>query len=333
MTKRALLFGCTGQDGSYLAELLLEKGYEVHGVIRRSSSFNTGRIDHIFNRLHLHYGDTTDNASVTRVIADTTPHEIYNLAAQSHVRTSFDIPVYTAHSVAMGTLHILEAIRGTQTRFYHGSSSEVFGNAPAPQNEETPFQPRSPYACAKVMAHHATVNYREAYGLFACNGILFNHESPRRGETFVTRKITRAATRIAMGLQDTLVLGNTQAQRDWGFAGDYVRAMWQMMQHNNPEDYVIATGHTVSVQQFLEDAFKAAGVNWEGHVLFDKKYNRPTEVDCLQGDASKAKRRLNWMPVVSYPQLVKMMVESDMGLAKMEANNGGLKTGAVSPAA
>lgn len=329
MTKRALIFGCTGQDGSYLAELLLSKDWEIHGVIRRSSSFNTGRIDHIFDRLHLHHGDITDASNVARVIADVTPHQIYNLAAQSHVRTSFDIPVYTAQSIALGTLHILEAIRGKDVRLYNASSSEIFGNAPPPQNEATPFQPRSPYACAKVMAHHATVNYREAYGMFACNGILFNHESPRRGETFVTRKITRAATRIALGLQDTLVLGNTTAKRDWGFAGDYVRAMWQMMQHHNPEDYVIATGETCSVQQFLEDAFKAAGVGWKGHVLRDEKYNRPTEVDCLLGDAKKARLRLSWAPTISYSQLVKMMVESDMQLAWQERNNGGIATSTV----
>jgi len=323
MTKRALIFGITGQDGSYLSELLLEKGYAVHGVIRRSSSFNTGRIDHVFDQLHLHYGDITDASSTARLIHDIAPNEIYNLAAQSHVRTSFDIPVYTAHTIALGTLHILEAIRGTQTRLYNGSSSEIYGNAPAPQNEETPFQPRSPYACAKVMAHHATVNYREAYGLFACNGILFNHESPRRGETFVTRKITRAATRIAMGLQHILTLGNCDAQRDWGFAGDYVRAMWMMLQLNNPEDFVIATGETHSVQDFLEDVCVEAQIDWQKHVRHDAKYNRPTEVDCLQGDATKARTRLNWMPRVSYRELVKMMVKSDMQLARQEAANGG----------
>jgi GDPmannose 4,6-dehydratase len=329
MTKRALIFGITGQDGSYLAELVLTKGYEVHGVIRRASSFNTGRIDHIYPQLHLHYGDVTDASRVARIIRDVDPCELYNLAAQSQVRTSFDIPVYTAESVALGTLHILEAIRGSHIRFYNSSSSEVFGNAPAPQNELTPFAPRSPYACAKAMSHYATVNYREAYGVFACNGILFNHESPRRGETFVTRKITRAATRIQMGLQHVLALGNLESRRDWGFAGEYVEAMWLMLQQDRPNDYVIATGYSYSVQQFLEAAFDRLGVPWRGHLLTECGYERPTEVDCLCGDASKANKVLGWKAKIGFKELVTMMVDSDMELAKREAHNGRFDASAV----
>lgn len=321
MTKRALIFGITGQDGSYLAELLIAKGYEVHGVIRRASSFNTGRIDHIYPSLRLHYGDVTDASRVARIIADVKPDEVYNLAAQSQVRTSFDIPVYTAESIALGTLHILEVLRGSTVKFYNASSSEVFGNSPAPQNEKTPFNPRSPYACAKAMSHHCTVNYREAYGLFACNGILFNHESPRRGETFVTRKITRAATRIKMGRQHVLALGNLEAKRDWGYAGDYVQAMWAMLQQPTPDDYVVATGQAYSVQQFMEAVFDRLDLRWRGCVLSDTNYERPTEVDCLLGDASKARAVLDWEPLVKFDDLVTMMVDSDMELAKRESRN------------
>lgn len=331
MTKRALIFGITGQDGSYLAELLLSKGYEVHGVIRRASSFNTGRIDHIYLNLHLHHGDVTDASRVARIIATVGPCEVYNLAAQSHVRTSFDIPVYTAESVALGTLHILEALRGSQAKFYNASSSEVYGNSPAPQNEKTPFAPRSPYACAKAMAHYTTANYREAYGMFACNGILFNHESPRRGETFVTRKITRAATRIKMGLQHVLALGNLEAKRDWGYAGDYVHAMWAMLQEGPPDDYVIATGKSYSVQQFMEAVFARLDMKWRGCVLLETGYDRPTEVNHLCGDATKARRVLGWEPTVGFEELVGMMVDSDLELAKREARHGGTETSTLHP--
>ena len=325
--KRALVFGCTGQDGSYLCELLLHKGYEVHGVIRRSSSFNTGRIDHIYPMLHLHYGDVTDAMRTMQIIFEVAPDELYNLAAQSHVRTSFDVPAYTAQTIAMGTLNILEALRSAgdlreKCRFYNASSSELYGNQPAPQNEDTPFAPRSPYACAKAMAHYTTVNYREAYGLFACNGILFNHESPRRGLTFVTRKITRAAARIKCGLQHVLMLGNLEARRDWGHAADYVYAMWLMLQQKTPDDYVIATGQSHSVQEFLEAVFSRLGLDWKGSVLSDDSYTRPTEVDHLQGDATKARSVLGWAPKVTFTELVAGMVDYDLQLATLEAKHG-----------
>ncbi len=317
MNKRALIFGITGQDGSYLAELLIGKGYDVHGVIRRSSSFNTGRIDHIFDdpNLTLHHGDITDASRVARIIGHVEPGEIYNLAAQSHVRTSFAIPVYTAQTVALGSLHILEAIRGKDVRVYNASSSEIFGNQPAPQIETTPHAPRSPYACAKVYAHNITKMYREAYDKFAVNGILFNHESPRRGETFVTRKITRALTRIACGLQETLTLGTLDAKRDWGYAGDYVSAMWLMLQQDEPEDFVIATGDSYSVSEFFDYACKLVDVSPEV-MSYDEKHMRPLDVYDLCGDARKACKKLNWSPTVTFPDLVRMMVTADMADAK-----------------
>ena len=328
--KRALITGVTGQDGSYLAELLLGKGYEVHGVIRRSSSFNTGRLDSIYKdphepnpRLHLIYGDLNDASSLNQILRTVRPTEIYNLAAQSHVRVSFDVPEYTAEVTALGTLRLLEAIRetGLTPKFYQASSSEVFGQAAeVPQRETTPFHPRSPYACAKAFACHITRNYREAYGLFACNGILFNHESPRRGETFVTRKITRAAAQIKVGLQDTLYLGNLEARRDWGYAPDYVEAMWLMLQQETPDDYVIATGETHSVKEFVEETFSLVGLDWQQHVKLDPRYLRPTEVDLLMGDASKAQRQLGWKPKVAFKELVRIMVESDLELAERDAH-------------
>lgn len=321
--KKALITGITGQDGSYLAELLLSKGYEVHGIVRRSSSFNTKRIDPIFQdphdsgaRLFLHFGDLTDSSSINKILEKVQPDEIYNLGAQSHVRVSFDIPEYTGDSVGIGTLRLLEGIRETglsKTRFYQAGSSEMYGLVQEiPQSENTPFYPRSPYAAAKVYSHWVTVNYREAYGLFACNGILFNHESPRRGETFVTRKITRAAASIKLGIQDKLFLGNLDAKRDWGFAGDYVEAMWLMLQQDKPDDYVVATGETHTVREFLELAFARVELDWNKHVEFDARYLRPTEVDILIGDSSKARRQLNWAPKVSFRQLVDMMVETDL---------------------
>lgn len=332
MNKVALITGITGQDGSYLAELLLEKGYYVHGIVRRSSVFTTERIDHLYKdrheddvRLHLHYGDLLDAISLRRIISEVKPDEVYNLAAQSHVRTSFDQPVYTAEVVAIGALHLLEAIRdyrdssGKEVRFYQASSSEMYGKVrEIPQNEYTPFYPRSPYACAKVQAFWQTINYREAYDLFACNGVLFNHESPRRGETFVTRKITRAATRIKLGLQDAVYLGNLDAKRDWGFAGDYVEAMWLMLQQQDPDDYVVATGESYSVRDFLHEAFSHLDLDWEQHVKFDPRYVRPTEVALLQGDASKARNLLGWKPKVSMQELCRMMVDADMKLAERE---------------
>ncbi len=328
MTKRALITGITGQDGSYLTELLLSKGYEVHGVIRRSSSFNTDRIDHIYRDCHesgvkmrLHFGDLNDASSLQKVLTDSEPHEVYNLAAQSHVRVSFDIPEYTAEITALGTVRLLEAIRrsGLTPKFYQASSSELFGKVvKTPQSETTPFYPRSPYAAAKAFSFHVTRNYREGYGLFAVNGILFNHESPRRGETFVTRKITRAIGRIKHGLQKKLYLGNLDAKRDWGFAGDYVDAMWRMLQHDTPEDFVIATGETHAVREFLDEAFGYVGLDWNDFVELDSRYQRPTEVDLLLGDASKAKRVLGWQPKVSFKDLVHMMVDSDMELAARE---------------
>jgi GDPmannose 4,6-dehydratase len=329
--KRALITGITGQDGAYLTELLLAKGYEVHGLLRRASSFNTERLDHIYHDPHLpgpslrlHYGDLGDGTGLRRVLEKVQPQEVYNLGAQSHVRVSFDIPEYTGDIVAMGTLRLLEALRdhmentGTTVRYYQAGSSEMYGAAPAPQSEPTPFHPRSPYAVAKVAAHWFTVNYRESYGLFACNGILFNHESPRRGETFVTRKITRAVGRIKEGLQDKLFLGNLDARRDWGFAGDYVEAMWRMLQQETPDDYVVATGSSYSVRDFLAAAFGELGMTWEKYVEFDARYLRPAEVDFLQGDASKAKAKLGWQPRVDFAQLVKMMVAHDHDLARQE---------------
>ena len=332
MDKVALITGITGQDGSYLSELLLAKGYSVHGIIRRASVFTTQRIDHLYQdrhesdvRFRLHYGDLLDGVSLRKIIGEVQPDEVYNLAAQSHVRTSFDQPVYTAQVVAIGTLHLLEAIRdfqessGKSVRFYQASSSEMYGKVvESPQTERTPFYPRSPYACAKVQAYWQAINYREAYGLFACNGVLFNHESPRRGETFVTRKITRAAARIKLGLQNHVFLGNLDAKRDWGYAGDYVEAMWLMLQQSEPDDYVIATGKTNSVREFLEEAFGYLGLDWSEHVRFDPKYLRPTEVDLLLGDSSKARRLLGWTPRVLMPELCRMMVDSDMRLAEQE---------------
>jgi GDPmannose 4,6-dehydratase len=320
--RKALVTGISGQDGSYLAELLLTKGYEVHGIVRRSSSFNTDRIDHLYRDPHeqgvhlfTHYGDLTDPVALTKLLYELQPDEIYHLGAQSHVRVSFDIPEYTFDVTGAGTLRLLEAIResGVKTRFYQASSSEMYGAAPPPQSEATPFHPRSPYAVAKVAAYWAAVNYREAYGMYACNGILFNHESERRGETFVTRKITRAVARIKHGLQDKLYLGNLDAKRDWGYAPDYVLAMWLMLQANSPDDYVIATGETHSVREFLEHAFSHAGLDWEAHVEIDPRYFRPSEVDVLLGDAGKARERLGWEPKVGFEELVTLMVDADMG--------------------
>ncbi len=320
--KKALITGITGQDGSYLAELLLNKGYEVHGIIRRASTFNTGRIDHLYadphiNGVHLflHYGDIADSTNLIKLIYRIQPDEVYHLAAQSHVRVSFDIPEYTGDVTALSTIRILEAIRetGVNSRFYQASSSEMFGKVhEVPQRETTPFYPRSPYGAAKVYAYWSTVNYRESYGLFACNGILFNHESPRRGETFVTRKVTRAAARIKAGLQDKLYLGNLEAKRDWGYAKEYVEAMWLMLQQDQPDDYVIATGETHSVQEFVEATFSALDLDWEKYVEIDPKYYRPAEVDLLVGDASKAKRLLNWEPTTTFKGLVDLMVDADM---------------------
>jgi GDPmannose 4,6-dehydratase len=319
--KTALITGITGQDGSYLAELLLSKGYEVHGIIRRSSSFNTDRIDHLYQdpheqgvRLFTHYGDLADPVSLTHLLYRLQPDEIYHLGAQSHVRVSFDVPEYTFDVTATGTLRLLEAIReaGVSSRFYQASSSEMYGAAPPPQSETTPFHPRSPYAVAKVAAYWAAVNYREAYGMFASNGVLFNHESSRRGETFVTRKITRAVARIKHGLQDKLYMGNLDAKRDWGYAGDYVDGMWRMLQHSEGDDFVLATGETHSVREFLELAFDHAGLDWEKHVEIDPKYFRPSEVDVLLGDYSKAKEKLGWEPTVRFEELARMMVDSDI---------------------
>lgn len=325
--KKAFLTGITGQDGSYLAEFLLNKGYEVHGLIRRSSTFNTERIDHLYHdfhdpeaRLFLHYGDLSVSAQLMDLLHSVKPDEIYNLGAQSHVRVSFDMPEYTADVTALGTLRILEAIRktGITTKFYQASSSEMFGAAPPPQHEKTVFQPRSPYAAAKVYSYYVTQNYRDAYGIFAANGILFNHESPRRGETFVTRKITRAATQIKLGLKDKLYLGNLEAKRDWGFAGDYVEAMWLMLQQDAPDDFVIATGETHSVREFAEMVFQKLDLDYKRYVEIDKRYFRPTEVDALLGDSTKAKKILNWQPRVSFENLVDMMIASDMELAQKE---------------
>lgn len=319
--KKAVITGCTGQDGSYLAELLLSLDYEVHGLKRRSSSLNTERIDHLYEdshdanpRLFLHYADLTDGSSLASILYDLNPDEIYNLGAQSHVKVSFEIPEFTADVVACGTLRLLEAIRRTRVkcRFYQASSSEMFGSARAPQSENTVFHPRSPYACAKVFAHNITVNYRESYGLHASCGILFNHESPRRGETFVTRKITRAVARIKYGLQKTLYLGNLEAKRDWGYAPDYVRAMWLMLQQESPADFVIGTGEAHTVREFVQRAFETANLDWREHVVVDPRYFRPAEVDDLQADASRARQVLHWEPSVRFEELVQIMVESDL---------------------
>ncbi|RLL66544.1 GDP-mannose 4,6-dehydratase [Streptomyces sp. Z26] len=319
--RTALITGVTGQDGSYLAELLLSKGYTVHGLVRRSSSFNTARLDHFYQDPHesersliLHHADLTDGVALVNLLRDLAPDEVYNLGAQSHVRVSFDAPLYTGDVTAMGALRLLEAVRasGIDTRVYQASSSEMFGAAPPPQHERTPFHPRSPYGCAKVFGYWSTVNYREAYGLFACNGILFNHESPRRGETFVTRKITRAVARIRAGLQETLYLGNLDAVRDWGYAPEYVEAMWRMLQHDEPDDFVVATGEAASVRDFLDASFRAAGMEWREHVRFDPKYERPSEVDALIGDAEKAERLLGWKPRVRWEELARIMVEADI---------------------
>ncbi|MGW3655665.1 GDP-mannose 4,6-dehydratase [Streptomyces sp. NPDC005151] len=321
MAKTALITGVTGQDGSYLAELLLSKGYRVHGLVRRSSSFNTERIDHIYQgpqeaerRLVLHHADLSDGVALVNLLRDIQPDEVYNLGAQSHVRVSFDAPLYTGDVTGLSTLRLLEAIRasGVETRIYQASSSEMFGSTPPPQNEVTPFHPRSPYGAAKVFAYWTTVNYREAYGMFAVNGILFNHESPRRGETFVTRKITRAVARIKAGLQDRLYLGNLDAVRDWGYAPEYVEAMWRMLQHDEPTDYVVATGVPSTVRQFMETAFTHADLDWNEYVRYDPKYERPSEVDALIGDASKARETLGWRPGVLVEELARIMVDADV---------------------
>jgi GDPmannose 4,6-dehydratase len=329
--KRALITGITGQDGSYLAELLLSKGYEVHGIIRRASTFNTSRIDHLYQDPHvdkakliLHYGDLTDSVALVKLLYQLKPDEIYNLGAQSHVRVSFDVPESTGDIVGLGALRILEAIReagiDNQVRYYQASSSEMFGKVQeVPQTEKTPFWPRSPYACAKVYAHWLTVNYRESYGLHASNGILFNHESPRRGETFVTRKITRAATRIKMGLQEHLYLGNMDAKRDWGYAKEYVEMMWMMLQQDNPDDYVVATNETHTVKEFVQETFSRLDMDWEKYVKYDARYERPAEVELLIGDPAKAKRQLGWEPKVKFKELVHIMVDADLELAKREA--------------
>lgn len=335
--KRALITGITGQDGSYLSELLLEKGYEVHGLVRRTSTFNTDRIDHVYvdpheeeARFFLHYGDLTDGTTLRRLLEAIQPIEIYNLGAQSHVRVSFDTPEYTVDTVAMGTLRLLEAIRdyqhrtGIEVRFYQAGSSEMFGKVQeVPQKETTPFYPRSPYACGKVYAYWQTMNYRESYDLFACNGILFNHESPRRGETFVTRKITRAIARIVAGKQQGLYLGNLDAKRDWGYAKDYVRAMWLMLQQEQPDDYVVATGKTYSVREFLEVAFKYVNLDWQDYVKFDPRYLRPAEVDLLIGDSTRTQQKLGWKPSVSFEELVALMVEADLSAIGIPSPNGG----------
>ncbi|QMS89043.1 GDP-mannose 4,6-dehydratase [Nostoc edaphicum CCNP1411] len=334
--KRALITGITGQDGSYLSEFLLEQGYEVHGIIRRTSTFNTDRIDHIYEdphkegvRLFLHYGDLTDGTTLRRILEEVKPVEIYNLGAQSHVRVSFDSPEYTVDAVGMGTLRLLEAIRdyqhrtGIQVRFYQAGSSEMYGLVQAiPQTETTPFYPRSPYACAKVYAHWQTINYRESYDLFACNGILFNHESPRRGETFVTRKITRAVAGIVAGKQKKIYMGNLDAKRDWGYAKDYVKAMWLMLQKDQPDDYVISTGETHSVREFLELAFSYVNLNWQDYVEFDERYLRPSEVELLIGDSTKARQKLGWTPSVTFEELVSLMVEADLQALGHTSPNG-----------
>ncbi|WP_311052147.1 GDP-mannose 4,6-dehydratase [Rhodococcus qingshengii] len=328
--KRALITGITGQDGSYLAELLLSKGYEVHGLIRRSSTFNTSRIDHLYQdphdkdaRLFLHYGDLSDGARLVTLLTEIQPDEVYNLAAQSHVRVSFDEPEHTGNTTGVGSIRLLEAVRmaGVQCRFYQASSSEMFGATPPPQDEETPFYPRSPYGAAKVYAYWVTRNYREAYGIFAVNGILFNHESPRRGETFVTRKITRAVARIKAGMEQDLYMGNLDSIRDWGYAPEYVEGMWRMLQADEPDDFVLATGGNFSVKDFLTVAFEHAGLDWEKHVKFDERYLRPTEVDALIGDASKAERKLGWKPTVHTPELARIMVDADIAALEHEGRH------------
>jgi len=339
-SKRALITGITGQDGSYLAELLLSKGYEVFGIVRRSSSFNTERIDHLYQdphepntRLRMFYGDLNDSSSLNNVLRKTQPDEIYNLGAQSHVRVSFDIPEYTGEVSGLGTVRLLEAIRetGIKPKFYQASSSELYGKVvETPQTESTPFYPRSPYACAKAYAYYITVNYRESYGLFACNGILFNHESERRGETFITRKVTRAATRIKLGLQDKLYVGNVDAKRDWGYAKDFVEAMWLMLQADQPDDYVISTGETHSVRELLDEAFGHLDLDWNKYVEIDPLYYRPAEVDLLQGDSSKAKRLLGWEPKVKFKDLVRIMVDHDLELAHREVESHKIR-GALEP--
>lgn len=327
MTKRALITGITGQDGSYLAELLLAKGYEVHGIIRRASTFNTARIDHLYSdphlpetRLFLHYGDLSDGGRLVSLLAEVAPDEVYNLGAQSHVRVSFDEPVHTTDTTGTGTIRLLEAVRlaKIETRFYQASSSEMFGAAPPPQQEETPFAPRSPYAVAKLFSYWMTRNYREAYGLFAVNGIMFNHESPRRGETFVTRKITRAVAAIKAGKQSCLFVGNLDAIRDWGYAPEYVEGMWRMLQADDPEDYVLATGVGITVRDFMKVAFEHAGLDWKAHVRFDGRYLRPTEVDALVGDSSRARMKLGWAPSVDGPALARLMVDADIDALEHE---------------
>ncbi|UCG55658.1 MAG: GDP-mannose 4,6-dehydratase [Phycisphaerales bacterium] len=325
--KKALITGITGQDGSYLADFLLNKGYQVWGIIRRSSSFHTGRIDHLYRDLHeepqlrLVYGDLTDGSNLSAIVNEIRPDEIYNLGAQSHVRVSFDMPIFTVDTDALGTLRLLEAVRSSDkaVKFYQASSSEMYGKATeVPQTEMTPFYPRSPYGCAKVYSFWQTVNYREAYNLFVCNGILFNHESPRRGETFVTRKITMAATRIKCGLQSKLYLGNLDAKRDWGYAGDYVEAMWLMLQQDKPDDYVVATGESHSVREFVAEVFAYLDMDWQKYVEIDPRYFRPSEVDLLQGDASKARKVLGWKPKVTFKELARIMTDADMGIAERE---------------
>ena len=337
MTKKALITGITGQDGSYLAELLLDKDYEVHGIVRRCSTFNTNRIDHIYrdphesdNRLFLHYGDLTDGQNLTNLVLDVEPDEIYNLGAQSHVRVSFDSPAYTLQVVGAGALNVLEAARQLnkhkEVRVYQASSSEMYGDVlETPQSESTPFQPQSPYACAKVYAFHQTVNYRHAYDMFATNGILFNHESPRRGETFVTRKITRAATRIKLGTQDKLYLGNLDAKRDWGYAKDYVEGMWMMLQHDEPDDFVLATSETHTIREFLDYSFEHLDLDWSKYVEIDPRYFRPTEVNLLLGDATKAKEKLGWEAKTTCRELAQIMVDYDMDLARVEAAKAGIQ--------
>ncbi|MFN2177483.1 MAG: GDP-mannose 4,6-dehydratase [Anaerolineales bacterium] len=333
--KKALVTGITGQDGSYLAELLLSKGYEVHGLIRRASTFNTKRIDHLYHDPHngekvllfLHYGDLANTGNLVDLIYEIKPDEIYHLAAQSHVRVSFDLPEYTGDITGLGTIRILEAVRKSRldTRFYQASSSEMYGNAPPPQNENTPFQPRSPYAAAKLYSYWVTRNYRRGYKMFACNGILFNHESPRRGETFVTRKITRAVASILAGKQDTLYLGNLDAKRDWGYAPDYVAAMWKMLQHNTPSDYVIGTGESHSIREFLDEAFGYVNLDWNDYVKIDPRYYRPTEVDYLLADFSLARKELNWEPRIYFKDLVRIMVDADMELLGIDCPGDGKK--------
>lgn len=328
--KKALITGITGQDGSYLAELLLEKGYEVHGIIRRASTFNTARIDHLFSdpheegtKLFLHYGDLSDGSRLVTLLESIRPDEVYNLAAQSHVRVSFDEPEYTGNSTGLGSIRLLEAIRmvGLDCRYYQASSSEMFGATPPPQNEETVFYPRSPYGAAKLYSYWVTRNYREGYGMFAVNGILFNHESPRRGETFVTRKITRAVARIKAGMQNELFMGNLDAVRDWGYAPEYVEAMWMMLQHDTPDDYVVSTGTDYTVRDFLQLSFEHVGLDWEKYVKFDERYLRPTEVDALVGDSSRARNALGWVPKVLTPELAQIMVDSDINALEAEGNH------------